>query len=169
MALVLWLPATTAWADEPAMPGQAISGFWQTEQGEAVVEIRADPDTQTYSGRLVWLRQARYLQDDPRGIGGQRVVDRHNPDPDRRTRPLLGLTLLTGLAYHPQARDGRGQWQSGRIYDTENGKHYDCYVWLADAEHLKLHGYVGVRLLGRTTTWTRVADPARVEPEEMES
>lgn len=158
VGLLVVVPALVAAADAPA-PADAIVGFWRTDGGGAVVEIR--PSGDTYTGRLVWLRESRYPADDPRGIGGQPVTDRHNPDPAARDRPLLGLELLTGLSY--AVEDGEARWRGGRIYDTENGKRYDCNVRLVDHDHLKLHGYIGIPLLGRTTTWTRVADPDREE------
>ncbi len=142
----------------------AIVGFWQTEAGGAVVQImRSDAldasAAPRYEGRLAWLRESHYPADDPQGMAGQPVADRHNPDAALRERPLQGLTLLTGLRYRHREHDD-AQWVDGRVYDTENGKRYDCIVWLADNEHLKLRGYVGIELLGQTTTWTRVPDPA---------
>ncbi|MFC3105946.1 DUF2147 domain-containing protein [Salinisphaera aquimarina] len=162
-ALLLCAPLL-ATADTAAP--DAIAGFWRTEGGEAIVEIR-NAGAQ-YRGRLVWLRQPHYPEGDPRGIGGQPVTDRHNPDPARRDRPLIGLPLLTGLIYHVDDR-GKAHWRSGRVYDTENGKHYDCNVWLADADHLKLRGYLGIELLGRTTTWERVDEPEGLDRKEVDS
>ena len=133
----------------------AITGYWRTEGGEAVFEILARGDS--YAGRIVWLREPDYPADDPQGMGGQPIVDRNNPDPAQRDRPLLGLELLTGLRYRRER--GNARWHDGRIYNSENGKLYRCHVWLADDDHLKLRGYIGRPILGATTTWTRVPAP----------
>jgi len=168
--LAYLLACTPLLAVAQAAP-DAIVGFWQTQGGDAVIEIAATDATgkastsTRYQGQLAWLRERRYPADDPQGMADQPVADRHNPNPALRERPLLGLTLLTGLHYRTR-EDDDAQWVDGRIYDTENGKHYDCIVWLVDDDHLKLRGYVGIELLGRTTTWTRVPDPAVQPPME---
>lgn len=64
---------------------------------------------------------------------------------------------VTGLTY--RVDDRRAQWRGGRVYNTENGKRYDGYAGLVDANHLRLRGYIGVSWVGRTTTWRRVPDP----------
>ena len=55
--------------------------------------------------------------------------------------------------------DGDDEWEDGRIYDPKNGKDYKCYMVFPDEDdksRLKVRGYIGVSLLGRTTYWTRV-------------
>ena len=147
-------------------PPEAIAGFWQTEGDEAVIRIAVDGHR--FPGTIVWLAEDHYPGDDPKGMGGQPVVDRYNPDPAKQARPLIGLQLLKNLHYHVSDND-RARWVDGRIYDTEHGKWYDCNLWLADADHLKVHGYIGVPLLGKTTTWTRVPDPNQHGPVVPES
>ena len=73
-----------------------------------------------------------------------------NPDPELRGRPLLGLTIMEGFA-----PAGEGKWKNGKIYDPNSGKTYKCKLTLVDSDTLKLRGYIGVSLLGRTETWTR--------------
>jgi len=164
--LLAGAPLLAAGAQASSGP-DAIVGFWQTEDGGAVIEITSadalDAEKSGYQGHLAWLRESHYPADDPQGMDGEPVVDRHNPDPALRTRALIGLKLLTGLRYRVR-EDGDARWVDGHVYDTENGKRYDCIAWLADDDHLKLRGYVGIKLLGRTTTWTRVADPVAEPP-----
>jgi uncharacterized protein (DUF2147 family) len=45
-------------------------------------------------------------------------------------------------------------WEDGKIYDPKNGKTYSCKMTL-EGNELKVRGYVGFSLLGRTTVWTR--------------
>jgi uncharacterized protein (DUF2147 family) len=52
--------------------------------------------------------------------------------------------------------DGDGEWKGGDIYDPESGKTYSSYMYLKDRNTLKVRGYVGVSLFGRTETWTRI-------------
>lgn len=153
--LLALLPLLSQAADGVADP-HAITGFWQTAGGGAVIRIEAADGR--FPGRIVWLQQDHYPADDKQGMGGQAIVDRHNSDPDKRNRPVIGLQMIKDLDYHVSDND-RAEWTDGRIYDTDRGRWFDCYIWLADPDHLKLHGYVGMRALGRTTTWTRVDDP----------
>lgn len=100
----------------------------------------------------------------PQGQGrGQPLLDRHNPDPRRRNRPLVGLSLIRDLRYRVDAAHG-ARWRGGTVYDPERGRWFRCYLRLADARHLKMHGYAGMHLFGRTTVWTRVAAPPAAPP-----
>ncbi|MGI9271409.1 MAG: DUF2147 domain-containing protein [Woeseiaceae bacterium] len=79
-------------------------------------------------------------------------VDEFNPDPALRDRPLLGITILHGFAYK-----GDGVWKGGTIYDPNSGKTYKSTMTLVDGNTLKVRGYIGVSLFGRSDTWTRDA------------
>ena len=133
-AVGLTLPARSA-AATPV-------GLWYAERGAAQVAI--EPCGGELCGRVVWLRSP--LDDD-----GCALRDRNNPDPALRHRKVTGLEILHGL--RPQ-RDG--SWVSGSIYDPTTGNTYTCQLVLAGDDRLRLRGYVGIPLLGRTTTWTRV-------------
>jgi len=63
---------------------------------------------------------------------------------DRKDQPIVGMQILRGLQ-----RDG-DEWVGGRILDPQEGKIYDCKMWVEDG-HLKLRGYVG--FLYRTQSW----------------
>ncbi|MBK7099335.1 MAG: DUF2147 domain-containing protein [Sphingobacteriales bacterium] len=43
---------------------------------------------------------------------------------------------------------------NGRIYDPESGKTYNCKMWLDDHQ-LKVRGFMGVSILGKTETFSR--------------
>ena len=82
-------------------------------------------------------------------------------DPERRSRkcteckgankdkPILGMNILTGLK-----KDG-DEWSGGKILDPKNGKNYKCYIALDGKDKLKIRGYIGFSLLGRTEYWYR--------------
>lgn len=66
-----------------------------------------------------------------------------------RDKPVVGMVIARGLR-----RDGDG-W-SGTILDPDEGKAYRCELHLADGGRtLKVRGYIGLPLFGRTQTWTR--------------
>lgn len=95
----------------------------------------------------MWLRDPRA----PDGSGPK--LDVFNPDPSQRDTPILGLRILSGVG--PQ-RDARGRWSGGSIYDPNKGQTYRCYHELQRDGRLKVRGFIGFSLLGRTTLWSRV-------------
>jgi uncharacterized protein (DUF2147 family) len=68
----------------------------------------------------------------------------------RKDQPLVGLQVLWGFR-----RDG-SQWSGGQVLDPESGKVYRASLTLIDGgTRLRLHGYIGIPLLGRTEYWIR--------------
>lgn len=136
--------AMPAWADD----ADGVLGTWVTADGKARVEIAKDGEL--YDGKIVWLKEPVYPADDKQGMGGQPKVDRENPDKSLKTRPIIGLPLIQGFKY-----DGDNVWTDGSIYDPESGKLYSCKLTLRMDGTLKVRGYVGISLFGRTEIWTR--------------
>jgi glucan biosynthesis protein C len=127
-------------------------GLWYAEGGAAKVAI--EPCGGELCGRVVWLRSP--LDDD-----GCDLRDRLNPDPTLRGRRVEGLEILRGLARRPD-----GTWANGRIYDPGSGSTYTCQLTLDGENRVRLRGYVGIPLIGRTTTWTRVGAKSRLCAQE---
>lgn len=68
---------------------------------------------------------------------------------ENKNKPILGMNILTGLE-----KDG-DEWSGGTILDPRNGKVYKCYIKLANKNKLKIRGYIGVSLFGKTAYWQR--------------
>ena len=144
---------TPAWADD----ADGVLGQWLTADGKAKVEVVKDGDV--YDGRIVWLKEPLYPADDALGMGGMPKVDRKNPDPSLQNRPIIGLPLIQGFKY-----DGDSVWKDGTIYDPDSGKLYSCKMTLMMDGRLKVRGYVGISLFGRTEIWTRPPPDSPVAP-----
>jgi uncharacterized protein (DUF2147 family) len=72
-----------------------------------------------------------------------------------KNRPIKGLTIIEGLA---QSGD---EWTGGKILDPANGKSYRCKIQVVPGGvKLKVRGYIGFSLLGRTQVWERTVPPA---------
>jgi uncharacterized protein (DUF2147 family) len=113
-----------------------ILGNWLTEPKDGIIQISLDADA-TYGGRIV-------------GGNNPGRVDERNPDPTLRSKPLRWQLILRNLRY-----DGEGKWSGGTIYDPDSGRTYKCLVELIAPDSLKVRGFIGISLLGRSQIWTR--------------
>ena len=118
-----------------------ILGVWLTG-GKEPAKIQIYKSREKYYGRIIWLKH-------PTENGKQRT-DGNNPDEAKRNNPIIGLEMLTGFRF-----DGDDEWKGGDIYDPESGKTYSSYMYLKDKNTLRVRGYVGISLFGRTESWTR--------------
>lgn len=119
-----------------------ITGTWLTGTGKAHIKI--DNIRGYYFGRIVWLKE-------PLNKDGKPKTDANNPDKSKQNLGLLGIRLLDGFEYKSE-----NNWEKGTIYDPENGKTYSCKIYLENKNTMKIRGYIGISLIGRTDTWTRV-------------
>jgi uncharacterized protein (DUF2147 family) len=119
-------------ADDPQV---AIQGNWLTEPKDGIIQISRNGDV--FEGRI---------------IGGNEPgkLDVNNPDPAKRAFVLRGQQIVFGLKY-----DGDGEWSSGTIYDPKSGSTYKCKLQLRSDGTLKVRGYIGFSLIGKTQIWTR--------------
>lgn len=70
----------------------------------------------------------------------------------QKDKPMLGMVILKGLS-----KDGE-EWSGGTIFDPNKGKEYKCYISLEDENKLKVRGFIGFSLIGRTQYWHRILD-----------
>ena len=66
-----------------------VLGLWYNTEKTAQVEIMKNGAE--FIGKIVWLK-------DP-NPEGKPAIDKENPDPKLKQRPLMGLSLLKGLKY----------------------------------------------------------------------
>jgi uncharacterized protein (DUF2147 family) len=113
-----------------------IEGDWLTDGATAVVRIG-------HCGPHLCGAVARVL------AKGADVphTDVHNPDPALRSRPLVGLPVLTGFT-----RDG-DQWTGGRAYDAGSGRSYKAKLAPGGDGTLTVTGCI--LFLCKSQTWTR--------------
>ena len=66
-----------------------------------------------------------------------------------KNKPVLGMVFMKNLK-----KDGN-EFNDGVVIDPESGKEYSCYITLENSETLKIRGYMGISLMGRTQYWKR--------------
>lgn len=67
-----------------------------------------------------------------------------------KNKPILGMIIIKGLT-----KNGN-EYSDGKILDPKNGNLYKCYISLESKDKLKVRGFYGIALLGRTQYWYRV-------------
>ena len=86
------------------------------------------------------------------------LLDANPPNPictkcigKQKNQPVIGLAIITGLKKSKDAF-----WSGGEILDPKSGKFYKCFIEVLDnGNTLKVRGYIGFSLLGRTQYWYR--------------
>jgi len=140
--LVIGFLMPAAWSSAQSIKKDDVIGVWLNQDKDAKVEITTREGK--YYGKIVWIKDPI----DPET--NKPKVDKHNPDVSLRNRPTLGLEILRGFSFN-----GKDEWKDGKIYDPKSGKTYDCYMRFDAKDKLKIRGFIGVSMLGRTTYWTR--------------
>jgi uncharacterized protein (DUF2147 family) len=125
-------------------------GLWKTQDAEIeIFEVDGK-----LSGKIATLNK-QYTSD------GIEKTDISNPDPAKRSRPLIGLVFMTGFT-----PEGSGRWDHGTVYDPKTGNTYASFLEYSGGDTLKLRGYIGISLIGRTAVWTKVKESAARQPAE---
>ena len=140
--LALTFAATAALlAPDAAMAAPKEAGIWYDDTGKGAVKIEACGNK--LCGKIYWLKEQLNAE-------GKPLRDKHNPNEGQRNRPICGLQVIGGLTLMQT-----GEWDSGWIYDPKEGKSYSVALIMPDANTLKVTGYLVMKLMGRTLTWTR--------------
>ena len=123
---------------------QSVTGKWKTvddvtSKAKSIVEIY-EQDGKVYGKVIKILTPGRE----------NAICDQCQGE--NKDKPVLGMIILKNLE-----KDG-DEWEDGEILDPNNGKTYSCYITLEDEDTLKVRGYIGFSLIGRTQYWYRVKD-----------
>ncbi|MBS7456212.1 DUF2147 domain-containing protein [Coralloluteibacterium stylophorae] len=124
-------------------------GVWKSiddSTGEPKALIQISEQDGQLQGRIVKLFRKPGEDPDP-------VCDECTDQ--RKGQKIVGMTILTGLQ-----REGE-EWTGGMILDPKNGKVYKAKAELEEGgDVLKVRGYLGFSLLGRTQEWQRQPESA---------
>ena len=135
LLLILFIPFSQA--DDA---NQGVVGVWQTiddntKQVRSLVELSIE-DNKLY-GKIVKLFPQ---QGDPKNPICEKCKG------ERKNEAILGLQIIDGLSLK------KNEWIDGEILDPDNGKTYDCKIWL-EKGNLKVRGYIG--FFYRTQEWIK--------------
>lgn len=119
-----------------ALAAPPVQGTWYTDDHSAIVSIAP-------CGNQICGTIARVLNQGP----NVPTRDVNNPDRRLRSRPILGMPILTGFSPSPS------QWTGGHAYDPESGRSYRASLALNPDGTLKVTGCL--LFICRSKYWTR--------------
>ena len=138
---VIALMALPILAIAASAPGFAAnpSGVWKMSDGKVTVKVSNCGSN--LCARIIGLAEPISK------IDGKPKIDRENPNPAKRKRPLIGLSILIGMK-----PAGDGKWQ-GAIYNPDDGKVYSGTLRYSGGS-IKLKG-CGAGIFCRTNTFVK--------------
>lgn len=119
----------------------SIEGTWITqddETGKKKSEVLIYKENGKLYGKITKL----LLEEDQ----GKKCVKCKGTNKDQ---PIEGLVIIKALEFDDES------WDDGTILDPKSGKVYDCSIGFENDNTLKVRGYLGFSLLGRTQIWLR--------------
>ena len=116
-------------------------GRWQTisdSSGKPAAVVEIFESAGRFHGRIIQL-----LEDDPASVCTL-CTDA------RKGQPVVGMVFLTGL------RADGDEFTGGDILDPDDGRVYRAKIQLIEGgDKLKVRGFLGLSLFGRTQIWLR--------------
>ncbi|MBF4471302.1 DUF2147 domain-containing protein [Flavobacterium sp. HJJ] len=122
--------------------GQTVLGKWKTiddETGQAKSIVEIYEKSGKIYGKIIDIINPQKRKDLCLKCSGE-----------DKNAPILGLIIIKGLV-----KDG-DEYNDGKILDPLKGEEYKCFITLEGKDKLKVRGFIGVSLFGRTQYWTRV-------------
>ncbi len=126
-----------------ARAASSLFGHWTTADGSTIVSLPCGGQ----GNQALCLRIERLSPSAPG------TIDEKNPNASLRRRPLCGVEI--GSGFH---LEGESRATGGTVYDPLSGNTYKGSMDV-NGDTLKLRGYLGISLFGRTEIWHRVSAP----------
>jgi uncharacterized protein (DUF2147 family) len=141
----------------PCSQSQAASadptGYWYKPDAERESKIqvfKCGAGKSQLCAKIIWLKN-------PMDSKGKALHDIRNEDPSMRDRPIVGLTIFSGLAPSAPAT-----W-TGKIYNPEDGHTYAATLTMVSRSQITLRGCKAWLLCGEKQ-WLRTSAPPAAVP-----
>ncbi|KJD36854.1 signal peptide protein [Tamlana sedimentorum] len=120
--------------------GQTILGSWETydddtNEKKAVIEIYEMNNL--YFAKII------------KNIIGDKDAVCDKCKEDKKGKPIVGLIIIENL------KKNGNKFDDGTILDPESGEIYSCHLEPINKDKLKVRGFLGFSVFGRTQYWIR--------------
>jgi uncharacterized protein (DUF2147 family) len=141
ISLLVLVGAVAGRAQELSPKLQSAVGHWQVVNNDGTPGGKVDIylENGKLFGKVTEVRPGRTPHD---------LCDKCSGEASKQL--ILGMVILRNF------RSNGDDWVDGMVLDPENGKEYKGKVWAVGKDQLHMRGFVGISLLGRTATWTRI-------------
>ena len=127
------------------------TGYWYKPDAERESKIQVFKCGKSQlCAKIIWLK-------DPNDSKGKPLHDIRNENPSMHDRPIVGLTLFSGMAPSAPAT-----W-TGQIYNPEDGHTYAATLTMLSRTEIKLRGCKAWLLCGEKQ-WLRTSAPPAAVP-----
>ncbi len=144
-AIILGIFSLILFMSAPPAEQKPITGDWQTiddETGKPKSNVHIFIKDGKLYGNITKLYRTPQQDQDP-------ICDKCTDY--RKNKKIIGMQIISGLV-----KDGNEWYADNGILDPNNGKVYDCKMWLdpANNDRLQVRGYIA--FVYRTQTWKRI-------------
>jgi len=153
---VLTLPISTPAAfAQSSDAAQTLQGVWLT-QAKSEITVSTCPDDFCGNISKIVVPDAIYKANKKEidSIGATNFTDLMNKDRNLRSRPIMGLQILT---LHPNK--DKPNIFDGQIYNPQDGNTYSGYVEVLGPDKIRLNGCILYNIICKGEEWTRVPQP----------
>lgn len=124
----------------------SVAGYWQTIDGKTKKPssiIQISQNGQFYEGKVVKTYSV---------TGANKTSVCTLCKGNRKDKPIIGLLIIKNMVCKP------GSCSKGTILDPRDGKIYHATMKVVNnGQQLRVRGYVGVPLFGKSVIWNRVS------------
>lgn len=138
-AILILLFVLGGWCTTQA---QSIVGKWKTfddQTGDAKSIVEISEKGGKYQGKVIEILNPAKKDSKCEKCPGE-----------DKGKPIEGLTIIKNLTKKGE------EYTGGTIIDPQSGKEYKCSIKTSGKTKLEVRGYVGISLIGRTQTWTKM-------------
>jgi uncharacterized protein (DUF2147 family) len=139
----LLLTSALVKAETPLPAREKICGKWESIHNQLIVQIYTQDSK--FKAKIIW-----YSNTDGKPLSYW--TDSKNPNPALRKRKLLGMEILSGLAFDRETKS----WENGMVYDSTSGRTWNAAAYINKQKELKVRGYWHFKFIGKTMTFKRI-------------
>lgn len=121
---------------------QSIVGKWKTvddQTGEAKSIVEITEKNGKFAGKVIEILNPAKKNSKCDNCSGE-----------DKGKPIEGLVIIKNLEKKGE------EYTGGKIIDPQSGKEYKCSIKPNGSTKLEVRGYIGISLIGRTQTWTKL-------------